>query len=133
MSDASQAAPDHTAERVALWRAIHVESDAKPHVLEDLVGLQLAAPDENWRSRPGMNPETTKRFRASILARARFIEYLVVELARRGVGQYVILGAGLDTFAQRRPEIATRLQVFEIDRPGTQAWKRGRALPPDFG
>ena len=120
MSDASQAAPDHTAERVALWRAIHVESDAKPHVLEDLVGLQLAAPDENWRSRPDMNPKATKRFRASILARARFIEYLVVELARRGVGQYVILGAGLDTFAQRRPEIAAQLNIFEIDQPKMQ-------------
>src|SRR6185503_15258986 len=69
---APQAAPDHTAERVALWRAIHVESDPPPHVLEDMIGLQLAAPEENWRQRPDMNPEATKRFRASILARARF-------------------------------------------------------------
>lgn len=133
MSDAQQAAPDHTAERVALWRAIHVESDAKPHVIEDLVGLQLAAPDENWRSRPDMNPEATKRFRASILARARFIEYLVVELARRGVGQYVILGAGLDTFAQRRPEIAAHLNIFEIDQPKMQAWKRQRLIETGYG
>jgi methyltransferase (TIGR00027 family) len=133
MSDAPQAAPDHTAERVALWRAIHVESDAKPHVLEDLVGLQLAAPDENWRNRPDMNPEATKRFRASILARARFIEYLVVELARRGVGQYVILGAGLDTFAQRRPEIAAQLNIFEIDQPKMQEWKRQRLIETGYG
>ena len=133
MSDARDAAPDHTAERVALWRAIHVESDAAPHVLEDLVGLQLAAPDENWRQRPDMNPEATKRFRASILARARFIEYLVTELARRGVGQYVILGAGIDTFAQRRPEIASHLQIFEIDQPRMTEWKRRRLIATGHG
>ena len=129
----SDAAPDHTAERVALWRAIHVESDPPPHVFEDLVGLKLAAPDENWRSRPDMNPEATKRFRASIIARARFIEYLVAELARRGVGQYVILGAGLDTFAQRRPEIAAQLAIFEIDQPKMQAWKRERLIATGYG
>src|SRR5215467_10647146 len=107
MTNAPPAAPDHTAERVALWRAIHVESDPAPHVLEDLVGLQLAAPDAHWRSRPDMNPQVT----------SRFIEDLVAEQASAGIGQYVILGAGLDTFAQRRPEIASRLKLFEIDQP----------------
>lgn len=133
MSDASPAAPDHTAERVALWRAIHVESDAPPHVLEDLVGLKLAAPDENWRQRPDMNPQATSRFRASIIARARFIEDLVADEAGKGVGQYVILGAGLDTFAQRRPEIASRLKIFEIDQPRMQDWKRRRLIETGYG
>lgn len=104
-------APDNTAIRVALWRALHVEVDPPPHVLEDLVGLKLAAPDDGWRSRPDMSP-FTKPFRASIVARARFIEDLIAEQAARGVGQYVILGAGLDTFAQRRPDIASGLTVF---------------------
>ena len=76
-------------------------------------------------SRPDMSP-FTRPFRASIVARARFIEDLVAEQAARGVGQYVILGAGLDTFAQRRPELASRLRVFEVDQPGPQAWKRQR-------
>src|SRR5205807_5760998 len=49
------------------------------------------------------------------------------------VGQYVILGAGLDTFAQRRPEIASRLRVFEVDRPGPQDWKRQRLIELGFG
>ena len=133
MADAPRAAPDHTAIRVALWRAIHVESDPPPHVLDDTIGLKLAAPDDNWRARPDMNPEATKRFRASILARARFIEFLAAELARRGIGQYVILGAGLDTFAQRRPETASHLQIFEIDRPGPQEWKRQRLVELGFG
>src|SRR5437899_10957208 len=53
--------------------------------------------------------------------------------AARGVGQYVILGAGLDTFAQRRPEFASRLLVFEVDRPGPQAWKRQRLIDLGFG
>jgi len=80
-----------------------------------------------------MDPQFTSPFRASIVARARFIEDLVVEQAGRGVGQYVILGAGLDTFAQRRPEIATRLRIFEIDKPGTQAWKRQRLVELGYG
>ncbi len=80
-----------------------------------------------------MDPVATRLFRASIVARARFVEDLVVEQAGRGVGQYVILGAGLDTFAQRRPEIAARLTVFEVDQPGPQAWKRQRLTALGFG
>ena len=133
MTDARDPAPDHTAERVALWRAIHVESDAQPPVLEDLVGLKLAAPDEGWRDRPDMNPQATSRFRASILARARFIEDLVAEQAGQAVGQYVILGAGLDTFAQRRPNIASRMRIFEIDQPRMQEWKRRRLIETGYG
>jgi len=57
----------------------------------------------------------------------------VVEQASRGVTQYVILGAGLDTFAQRRPEVAARLLVFEVDQPGPQAWKRQRLIELGFG
>jgi methyltransferase (TIGR00027 family) len=67
------------------------------------------------------------------VARARFIEDLLCEQVARGVGQYVILGAGLDTFAQRRPEIGSRLRVFEVDRPGPQQWKRQRLLELGFG
>jgi methyltransferase (TIGR00027 family) len=128
-----QTAADGTAVRVALWRAMHVQVDPPPHVLEDEIGLQLAGPDDGWRDRPDMHPAGTSRFRAAIVARARFIEDLVVEQAGRGVAQYVILGAGLDTFAQRRPEIAARLRVFEVDQPGPQAWKRQRLIELGFG
>ncbi len=127
------AALDSTAVRVALWRAMHVQVDPPPHVLEDEIGLRLAAPDDGWRRRPDMDPHTTSRARASIVARARFIEDLVVEQAGHGVSQYVILGAGLDTFAQRRPEIASRMRVFEVDRPGPQARKRQRLIELGFG
>jgi len=127
MTDKQVAEPDNTAVRVALWRALHVEIDSPPHVFEDTVGSRLADPEDGWRNRPDMSP-FTRPFRASIVARARFIEDLVKERAADGVGQYVILGAGLDTFAQRRPELASRLRVFEIDRPGPQAWKRQRLV-----
>jgi methyltransferase (TIGR00027 family) len=125
--------PDSTAARVALWRALHVQNDPSPHVFEDEIGLKLLAPDEGWKNRPDMHPLGTRPFRASIVARARFIEDLVIERADHGVGQYVLLGAGIDSFAQRRPEIASKLTVFEIDRPGTQAWKRQRLIELGFG
>lgn len=133
MHDKPSAAPDSTAVRVALWRAMHVQVDPPPHVLEDQIGLNLVAPDEDWRHRPDMDPEFTRPFRAAIVARARFIEDLVVDQAGSGVGQYVILGAGLDTFAQRRPEIASRLRLFEVDPPGPQAWKRQRLIQLGYG
>jgi methyltransferase (TIGR00027 family) len=126
-------APDSTAVRVALWRALHVLVDPPPHVLEDEIGLQLAAPDDGWRARPDMDPAGTSGFRAAIVARARFIEELVAERAGHDVAQYVVLGAGLDTFAQRRPQIAARLRVFEVDQPGPQAWKRQRLIELGFG
>jgi methyltransferase (TIGR00027 family) len=126
-------APDSTAVRVALWRAMHVQVDPPPHVLEDEVGLRLADPDDGWRARGDMNPRGTSLFRAGVVARARFVEDLVAEQADKGVGQYVILGAGLDTFAQRGPDIASRLRVFEVDRPGPQAWKRKRLIELGYG
>ncbi|HUJ28106.1 MAG TPA: class I SAM-dependent methyltransferase [Myxococcales bacterium] len=123
--------PDSTAVRVALWRALHLEVDAPPAVLHDDIGLRLAAPAEGWRLRPDMHPQGTRGYRASIVGRARFVEDLVLEQARRGLGQYVILGAGLDTFAQRNA--VPGLRVFEIDRPATQAWKRQRLVDLGFG
>jgi methyltransferase (TIGR00027 family) len=73
-----------------------------------------------------MNPEFSKSMRASITGRARLIEDLVEEEFKNGVVQYVILGAGLDTFAQRRTELASQMQVFEVDQPGPQTWKQKR-------
>lgn len=126
-------AADETAVRVALWRALHLEVDPPPHALNDDIGLKLAAPADGWRDRGDMHPDGTKLFRASIVARARFIEDLAAEQANRGVGQYVLLGAGLDTFVQRRPEFADRLNVFEVDQPAAQAWKRSRLEALGYG
>ncbi|WP_439893005.1 class I SAM-dependent methyltransferase (plasmid) [Ralstonia sp. 25C] len=133
MNTTPDAAPDSTAARVALWRALHVQVDAPPHVLEDTIGLQLLAPPADWQQRGDMDPRFTRPFRASIVARARFIEDLVIEQAAQGLSQYVILGAGLDSFAQRRPDVASRMTVFEVDPPTPQAWKRQRLAELDLG
>jgi methyltransferase (TIGR00027 family) len=126
------AEPDNTAVRTALWRALHLEVDAPPYVLEDRIGLQLAAPEDGWRDRSDMDPRLTAGFRASIVARARYLEDVVEERAAAGDVQYVIMGAGLDTFAQRRADLAGRVRVFEVDQPGTQEWKRRRLAELGF-
>lgn len=125
--------PDNTAVRTALWRALHLQVDAAPHIIEDNLGLKLAAPPEGWQQRQDMHPEFTKRLRAAMVARARFIEDLMVEQSGRGISQYVILGAGLDTFAQRRHDVASGLQLFEIDQHDTLSWKRQRLIELGYG
>ncbi len=117
--------PEHTAVRVALWRALHLHVDQKPTIFKDEIGEKLVG-DNDWRSRPDMQPEFSKPMRASIVGRARLIEDLFEREFKKGVTQYVILGAGLDTFAQRRPELSSKMQIFEVDQPGPQAWKKER-------
>lgn len=127
MSDAN---PDSSAVRTALWRALHVQIDAPPHLIDDEIGLALAAPDEGWQRRGDMHPTGTAPYRAAIVARTRFVEDLLVD---EHLDQYVLLGAGLDTFAQRHPELGGRVEVFEIDQPGPQAWKRRRLDELGYG
>ncbi|MFB6456849.1 class I SAM-dependent methyltransferase [Chitinophaga sp. Hz27] len=122
--------PDNTAVRTALWRALHVLVDDKPHILEDTVGLQLIAPTDDWQERPDM--KYTKRLRASIVARSRFIEDLAKAQTEKGVQQYVLLGAGLDSFAQRNKTAISRLSIYEIDQPDTLAWKKEKLLENGF-
>jgi O-methyltransferase involved in polyketide biosynthesis len=80
-----------------------------------------------------MDAAGTRPFRASIVARARYVEELVVQQAGQGVGQNVILGVSIDTFAQRGLEIASHLLVCEVNQPGPQAWKRRRLIELGFG
>jgi methyltransferase (TIGR00027 family) len=80
-----------------------------------------------------MDPVATRGFRAAIVARARFVEDLVGEQVAAGVAQFVILGAGLDTFAERRPDLGARLRIFEVDQPDTQVWKRRRLTELGLG
>jgi methyltransferase (TIGR00027 family) len=133
VADERNEVPDSSAVRVALWRALHVRIDAPPHVFEDEVGLELADPEAGWQDRPDMDPHATSGFRSAIVSRARFVEDLIDERIDDGITQYVVLGAGLDTFAQRRPDVAGRVRVFEIDQPETQAWKRRRLIELGYG
>lgn len=120
--------PDSSAIRTALWRALHVEIDAPPHLIEDTIGAALAAPGPDWRDRPDMHPIGTAPYRIGIVARTRFVEDLVTG---GHIRQYVLLGAGLDTFAQRHT--GGGIEVFEVDQPGTQAWKRQRLVDLGYG
>jgi methyltransferase (TIGR00027 family) len=124
------AGPDSSAVRTALWRALHVELDGEPHLIDDRIGLALAAPEEGWRERRDMHPVGTQPYRAAIVARTRFVEDL---LAERGITQYVLLGAGLDTYAQRHADDVPPVRVFEVDQPGPQAWKRHRLDELGYG
>ena len=119
------AIPDSTAVRTALWRALHLEVDAPPHVLDDRIGLQLATPIP--RLAPAARHERIRHAGCPRVDRGTgpVHQRLVVEQADHGVGQYVLLGAGLDTFAQRRPEIASRITVLEVT---TGTSERGSAL-----
>lgn len=125
MSDDKILIPDHTAVRVALWRALHMQVDSAPHIFTDELGEKLVG-DEHWRNRQDMEVEFSRPMRAGIVGRARFVEDLVLEYVKKGVSQYVILGAGLDTFAQRNPNIASRIDIFEVDEPISQQWKKNR-------
>ena len=71
MDDVSKPGPESTASRVALWRALHLQVDAAPHLIQDEVGLRLIAPAEGWRQRPDMEPKGSSGFRAGVVARAR--------------------------------------------------------------
>lgn len=118
--------PDNTALRTALWRALHVLTDDKPSVIEDTIGYDLIKPEKDWQERPDM--KYTKRLRASIVARARFVEDIAKGQIEKGVTQYVLLGAGLDSFAQRNIEIISQVDIYEIDQPGTLAWKEEKLI-----
>jgi hypothetical protein len=87
MPDDKKPGPDITAMRTALWCAMHVQLDSPPHVFKHEIGLKLALPEEGWRDPHDVDPQWTRRIRAAIVARARFVEDLVAEQVERGIGR----------------------------------------------
>jgi len=112
-----------TAHRVAIRRAAHQLLD-QPKVLDDPLALRIIGPEAAaaLRSNPKEHHAFSRAFRAFMAARSRYAEDELARAVAHGVAQYVVLGAGLDTFAYRNPH--PRLRVFEVDHPATQAWKR---------
>src|SRR5271170_6502917 len=112
-----------TAHRVAIRRAAHQLLD-QPRVLDDPLALRIIGSEaaEELRSNPKEHHAFSRAFRAFMAARSRYAEDELARAVAHGVGQYVVLGAGLDTFAYRNPHAG--LRVFEVDHPATQAWKR---------
>lgn len=139
--------------RTAMWtayiHAYHVRHDAPPRIVDDFLAYQMI-PDEIRASIEQGAPKFLQLLAperaaacsdqatavallmramvgpANILCRARYTEDSLAETVRQGVRQYVILGAGMDTFVFRQPEMLEQLQVFEVDHPATQAFKRER-------
>jgi methyltransferase (TIGR00027 family) len=131
-----------TALRSAYLRAAHQLLDAEPRILEEPVVLSLLGPSalqqindtaERYRT-PG-----ARALRAHLVLRSRFAEDRLAGAIHRGITQYVILGAGFDTFALRQPAWALSLKILEIDHSGTQDVKRsmlaaaGLAMPENAG
>jgi methyltransferase (TIGR00027 family) len=120
----------NTAYGVAVLRAAHRIIDAEPFVLDDPVAVRLLAPDieEQIRTRAAeLQTPATRGLRSHVLLRSRYAEDSLRSALEGGVRQYVLLGAGLDTFAYRQPSWASALTIVEVDHPASQAAKR-RAL-----
>jgi methyltransferase (TIGR00027 family) len=130
--------PSRTALRVALRRAAHPLHDAQPLVHDDPLAVRILG--KEFEEELKRTPDKVKRpfsaaLRAFMVVRARLAEdTLAAGVRDLGVRQYLVLGAGLDTFACRNPYPDVR--VFEVDHPATQAWKmqmlaRAGIVPPE--
>jgi methyltransferase (TIGR00027 family) len=120
-----EARPSRTALRVALRRAAHQLYDAKPLVLDDPIAVPILGAtyaDELRRTPTRPDRPFSVALRAFLVARSRYAEDTLARAIARDVTQYVLLGAGLDTFAHRSPY--PHLRIFEVDHPATQRWKR---------
>lgn len=130
--------PSNTAMTAAAARAAHLVVDSDPFIFADTRAADLLGKRSEellgYHRQHGTHPILTAA-RAQVVCRSRYTEDRLAIAAANGVRQYVVLGAGLDTFAYRSP-LAAAVQVFEVDHPAMQAWKRsalasaGFAIPP---
>jgi methyltransferase (TIGR00027 family) len=133
--------PSSTAIASAMMRAGHLLFDGTPKILQDDLALGLSGfeneaalaraldelrHNEAQRSTPEFAQLLFRSLRAIMVVRNRYAEDELHRARQRGVTQYVLLGAGLDSFAYRRPDVAEVLRVFEVDYPSSQQWKRAR-------
>jgi len=120
--------PSTTAFQVAAARAAHLRFDPAPHILEDRLAESLL--DDEGRAMIDLyangGPWILLENRLFLSLRARFAEDRFTRLYAQGLRQLVILGAGLDTFAWRRPDALEGIRIYEVDHPSTQSWKRAR-------
>ena len=142
--------PSSSAIGVAIQRAVHQVLDDDPKILRDPLALQIVEGlvrenfalywPQRYATASTTAPASSRQdildaaeelrkpmwtlIRSHPLVRSRFTEDCLTEAVAGGVRQYVVLGAGLDTFAYRQPPWAKDLQIFEVDHPATQQWKR---------
>jgi methyltransferase (TIGR00027 family) len=119
--------PSFTALTAAAARAAHLIVDQEPWIFADTLAAALLGERAeeliSFHKLHGTHPVLAGA-RAQVTCRSRYTEDALSRAVCRGVGQYVILGAGLDSFAYRGG-LAGRVRVFEVDHPATQDWKRG--------
>jgi methyltransferase (TIGR00027 family) len=128
-----QSQRSRTIEIPAIMRALHQTIDDDPKILTDPVALRLIDADDarRWLA-PLLDHPFAKQWRAGFALRARYAEDCLAEGVQHGVRQYVVLGAGLDTFAYRQPLWGSSLRIYEVDHPITQQWKRNRLKAADI-
>lgn len=122
-----------TAEGAVMSRALHARH-AKHPILDDHWAVELLTPENRERVLASADEQSlrpTPGFDASPIfalgvASLRYAEDEVERCVARGISQYLILGAGFDTFALRRADLTDRLRVYEVDHPDVQALKRAR-------
>lgn len=118
-----------TAAGVAWLRAVHQLIDEPPLILSDPAAVTLLGPEGAARLRAAADRVQlpgVRALRSHVVLRSRFTEERLEAAAARGIRQFVVLGAGYDTFIVRQPEWARQLRIIEVDRPSTQAEKRAR-------
>jgi methyltransferase (TIGR00027 family) len=119
--------PSQTAIGTGYLRAAHQVLDGSPRLFEDPLAVTVLGDGAQARIEAERERYTKPEVRllmSHVVLRARFTEDRLHEAVRRGVSQYVVLGAGLDTFALRQPEWARSLGIFEVDHPSTQQFKQ---------
>lgn len=116
-----------TARGVAMLRAAHQIVDDDPPILHDPVIVRLLGPDIEAlvrEHREALQSPPSRALRSHVVLRSRFAEDSLGAAVARGAGRYVLLGAGLDTFAYRQPEWANAIEIVEVDHPASQRDKR---------
>lgn len=126
--DAGLRGPSRTALMAAMGRSLHRDGPP-PHILDDWMAADLAGEEgrailDNMRA--NVTPDRLHAFQAWTAVRSRFVEDFVDSAVAAGVSQYVVLGAGIDSFAYRRADLIECLTIFEVDHPLSQAWKLNR-------
>ena len=121
--------PSQTAVWTAMLRAAHYLLDAEPKILADpfaRIFAGFSSDGELLKTLDALAYPDYARMRALFALRNRYAEDELEQAVRRGTSQYIILGAGWDSFAYRRPDLMRTLEVYEVDHPASQALKRER-------
>ncbi len=121
--------PSRTAVSAAIWRALHLLLDHEPKILVDPFARFFAGypTDEELVQASATLPTADLPWiRTPFVVRSRYAEDELAQAIESGVKQYIILGAGLDSFPYRQPVLMQSLAVYEVDHPASQAWKRNK-------